>query len=354
MFSVLAKLDINTKSTESLESTLLKSVEHQAVLTKDLYELKDLISSLEDLNALYTAIQKHGVSKSLLAFADHDNTLSLVCKELPSVESLTGATITNQSKIALEGLASTISDAISRAISKVKSAIGNMVDGLKLAFGSRKAMLSQIAKQHKLFEGKQFDTELAKTITIKTLTYANTTKRLNETKKLNPLIISFYKDKLPTSTEEYTVWFNKLHAAFVPYYKMLNMGDYSSADYTESIHTVSSAGYNAQSVDNLLKALSAWVANDQSTEQALIGALNYVLEHVDDTIDINTSTTTGTVVSNTGGATGSITTKNDTARVVCKAIDRLIEVTVGTYSKTFKIAVVRSLETIHQLHKVYK
>lgn len=100
-------------SMPATKSLLLYSKSQRAHLTLQthLSTQRAALEGFSDLRALQTVIKKHGLTKALMAFANHNARLSTVVTDLPSVESLNNVPLSKQDKrygIALEGLETTL------------------------------------------------------------------------------------------------------------------------------------------------------------------------------------------------------------------------------------------------------
>lgn len=185
-------------------------------------DIPDQEETIENLKALESAISTYGLSRGLLAFADHDKTLSSFISAIPAIESLTTDLSIEESVSALEGIRTTIKafgkahwDSLVYSIthplwaySSSKTAERNIVFYNALINGIRKNM-----------EEREFSVERAESIKNKTLSYETLIDLQRAYIRAPKALIDVWTLELPKTEEAFDPWFNKVKSIAEPIFK---------------------------------------------------------------------------------------------------------------------------------------
>lgn len=187
------------------------------------FEFKAILSTINQLTAFGASVKRYGLTRSLLAFADHDKTLSVAIPTIPSLETLTSdRSVKNSTDI----------------IAAVEASVGDMVEVFRRKFTARvKNMIERFTSN-----GKKIDAELFHIKALKDMIAegrvldekAISTRQFNlpnhdvlfEQYKLLPLAKTLFEKlestHIPNDEKSYNAWLAAITPAFNAWGRMNN------------------------------------------------------------------------------------------------------------------------------------
>jgi len=172
--------------------------------------LDNLQETISQLRALKAAIERFGVTRSLIAFADYNKILSSAIPAVPSLESLAGDLSVKRSGDVIVALEASISDAIEIFIRKLKARAKNMIARLKDKGEKIHAHDLHIKTLKKMIsEGRELDEKQAKTRAFRLLDKARLHHAFDLVLKIDAFSKSLSNEPLPDSETTYKEWLSK-------------------------------------------------------------------------------------------------------------------------------------------------
>lgn len=182
--------------------------------------LETALRTIDQLTAFKVAIGRHGVTRALIAFADHDKTLSAAIPAVPALETLTSDLSPKRSGDITAAVEASITDAIEVFLRKLRARAKNLIariaakgehlDAKKLHIKTLKEMIG---------EGRVFDEHLAKTRQYTLLRKDKLETAMKIAEELVVFTEKFSGQSLPDGEAAYKAWLGKVRAAINPRYR---------------------------------------------------------------------------------------------------------------------------------------
>jgi hypothetical protein len=323
-----------------------------------------LLSTIDELDALHASIEAHGLPAALLQFADTDGKLSLAIPQLPSLESLSADTATADRDAALEGIVQTIKALVLAAAAKIKALAAKVVSAIKLRFHSLNELAKQVTRYIAAVHGRTFDQEAFATLKAKLIGYDQLIELLDIAIGANALGFDLVKLKLPETREEKEAWKQALDAVIATHlghYSIVHAGKVIVPKTVSALF--SSMGYTEHAFDAIAAKLEAYIAdatrNDDRLATEVTRSEEDVCQRLDELIERTTSGKVSTTYDDDGRPkstydSGSTVVKPEAAKILEHAFD-------VTYGLMFDIGQVSwvhgargGLRTLGYLSKAYQ
>lgn len=159
MFSTLRSQKSSVNQEDSLQiisDITIESLTTSFEVKELLRDIKSMQTTVSDLSALYTIIETHGLSPTLLKFANMNNQLSNAIPTIPSLESLTNNFTNTDRDAALEGIVTAIGDLIKKIVDKIKSVASRIISKRRLRQKSIEEVRKQLTHYKSIVQDKTF------------------------------------------------------------------------------------------------------------------------------------------------------------------------------------------------------
>ena len=177
--------------------------------------LENLLSTIEQLTAFNNAVKKYGLTRSLIAFADYDKTLSTAIPAIPSLEALMSDRSVKSSAPVVASVEASIADAVSVFATRFKARIQNTIARIAGRAKKLDAVIIHITTLKDMVDkGRILDDKQLKTRQFLLLPHAKLTSYINAISKIEALVKHIVNEELPTNEATFKTWINKLCADF--------------------------------------------------------------------------------------------------------------------------------------------
>lgn len=270
-------LDAQNKDRQSVLKALT-SLSHteKFVPTRYLDSLatEQIFQTVQNLIALKTSIERYGLTRSLLSFADHNKILSSTIPAIPSLESLTTDRSVKNSSSVIAALETSISDMIKNYITKIKDRVKNFLSRLtkkKEKGNETKLYLKKI--EDMMNEGRVIDENCVNNYRPKVFESQFVYKILKDTDLYHNAFQQMLIKNPPTTEESYTAWVKDLQNHFNPIIKDINIyiddhgsweiidNDHSGEDPEYGKKTITELGYKISDIHSLIELYKKTTSN---------------------------------------------------------------------------------------------
>jgi len=266
MFQALKDSSIESSTFTSTSPDILladKALESYALheeIVKDQAIIRESLATVDDLLNLYAAIESHGLSVSLLSFANTGNRLNQAIPEIPSLESMTEEMSEEPRQSALAGIGQKVKELLVKIVDKIKSVYNKVVSAIKLRSGSIGELRNQLTRITTEVHGKTFNSEEFSKLHTKLMRYEQLTELLDIAIGANALAFDLIKLKLPESEDEsyhYESEFDKTLMRHIGHYSVVHNGEIVPPKMINaSFHDM---GYTEQSFHEISAKLEAYI-----------------------------------------------------------------------------------------------
>ena len=184
----------------------------------DKVELDKLMVTLNNLVAFKESVAKYGLTRSLVAFADHDKSLSSVIPQVPALENLASDRSVKNSKDVVVAVEGKITDVTKLISEKIKS----LIEKFKARFHKKievvKSTVEKLDEMHKYVNKSNmvFNKDKAKEQKIYDIPYTEMLTILKETRTSLDVILKVSKFDIPTADTEFTTWISRVRSTLEP------------------------------------------------------------------------------------------------------------------------------------------
>lgn len=264
-------------------------------LLKEGNEIRDLLTTISELQSLHESIRVNGLTPSLLQFANTGNVLSSTILSIPSLESMSVEYTDSERDAALEGIGDKIKDLVLATIARIKAFFGKIISTIKLRYHSLNELRTQVSRRLAEIEHKQFDESVFASLQAKVNTYEHLVELLDISLYVNSLGFDLLKIKLPETREEKEEWktaYGRVVTEHLGHFSIVHNGSvFVPKAVTTSLH---GAGYTEQSFHDIAEKLNAYIEDESHNGYKLLTATTQYEDGVNQRLDeliTKTSTT---------------------------------------------------------------
>jgi hypothetical protein len=254
----------------------IPSHEHEA------RELEDRIATIEQLTAFKSAVEQYGLTRSLLAFADHDKTLSSAIAAVPALETLKADRSVRNSTDVVSAVEASIMDAITVFLRKLRARAKNILlrlsgkaerlDAIKLHIKTLSEMIG---------EGRVLDQTKFKTKQYYLLNKHDLFEAFQDVERAEAFATHIAKAPLPGTEAAFHDWSAKLDADFRKVFgTKMTMPDEIAAHARKD--TLAGHGYGGLDDFGLIEAAFERIHKSKSVWVDTINVVNRRIQHTAD------------------------------------------------------------------------
>jgi len=239
-------------------------------------ELATILTTIDQLEAFNGSIKRYGLTRSLLAFADHDRVLSQAIPAIPALETLTSDRSVKNSADVVAAVEASIGDAIQVFVMKLKARIKNMIGRMTGKAKKLNVIILHVKTlQEMMAKGREFDETALKTRKFKLVPHDYLFAGYKSIPAKESLVKMLTETELPDSEAEFKPWLEKVRREFnalkyITETEMDQFGklkyDYSKTPNTED--TVHGHGYTnlgefneiAGHIESLYKSVDGYIS----------------------------------------------------------------------------------------------
>jgi hypothetical protein len=196
-----------------LETDPIMASSFDAHLRDDLHAITAQLTTIDDLIALKQSIEKYGMTRSLLSFANHNNLLSTAITAIPSLESLTSDRSVKNSQDVVVALEGAIGERLEIFFKTIKARFENFLKHFKRneehlhKYVVRMQVLGKMIDQ-----GRTFDDDKAKKRMIVGHPYVHLIEQLENVHRVVDVSEKIVHQDLPFTFDAYNTWHEKMRA----------------------------------------------------------------------------------------------------------------------------------------------
>lgn len=178
-------------------------------------ELATILTTIDQLEAFNVSVKRYGLTRSLLAFADHDRVLSQAIPAIPALEALTSDRSVKNSADVVAAVEASIGDAVQIFVMKLKARIKNMIGRMAGKVEKLDNILLHVRTLQALMaKEREFDEKAWKTRKFRLVSHDYLFGGFKSILAKEGLMKMLTETELPDTEAEFKPWLTKVRSEF--------------------------------------------------------------------------------------------------------------------------------------------